>query len=703
MPVRYLAGVDSGGAVAKTQIHNSLRRLHFFICAGTVSVIICALNLFLQISQNSTAVAGKNETPTPWYIYIPVLVAESTPTVATPTPPVSPDGRPSWGAPIAISPANEQVWVVNPDAGSVTVVDAIQLAKTDEIQLGQEPWSLAISPAGDEVYVLDRTTGILIILNAYTHQVIANLSIGSEPGQIALSPTGSRAYITLTSDDEVAIVDLKNIQLAGRISVQPRPYAIAITDDGDEDDDDEIVYVTHLLALSLTGGLEATDDGRAGQVTIIDTGKNTIIDQIRLLPNINGFPNLLAGVALTQDTAWIPQVRAAPNLPNDLTTTVFAAVTGLHLGKMTEVTQTHLLLNDQDVFGSPVNNPVAAIPSPDGKMLYVVLAGSDLVEVIDVTDPSQPRLLKFLSAGRNPRGLAISQDGKYGYVMSFLSRAITVLDLEQLEMRAEIPVTSETLEPDVFRGKILFNNATSPKMSQGSWLSCASCHPDGGTDSVTWMFPDGPRQTPPIWNATETLPWHWSAALDEAQDVEDTIQHIQHGLGLASGIDPPLLGEPNANRSESLDALATFMAHGIRVPNAPSLMSDTSAGRALFLSAGCNTCHGGPSWTDSTLSGEAGTLDPDSNGMIDAGLHDVGTYNPLDLRGEHGFDSPALLGVGLTAPYFHDGSMPDLIALLASGHPDPHGAGNGLNNSEIEALSLFLQSIGVDTPPFDKP
>jgi hypothetical protein len=208
------------------------------------------------------------------------------------------------------------------------------------------------------------------------------------------------------------------------------------------------------------------------------------------------------------------------------------------------------------------------------------------------------------------------------------------------------------------------------------------------------MFPDGPRQSPPLWNAGATLPWHWSAALDEPQDVEETIDIIQHGLGLAPGDDPPQLGSPNAGRAANLDALAAFLMHGMRVPAPPPATGAVEQGRSLYQSSGCATC---------ALPGQAGALDLDGNGMVDTILRDVGSYNPLDVRGETGFDPPSLLGVGLTAPYLHDGSIPSLEALLASGHPDPQGSGNGLGVEEITALGAFLRSIGPDTPPVAAP
>jgi cytochrome c peroxidase len=140
---------------------------------------------------------------------------------------------------------------------------------------------------------------------------------------------------------------------------------------------------------------------------------------------------------------------------------------------------------------------------------------------------------------------------------------------------------------------------------------------------------------------------------------------------------------------------------GIRVPTLPQLTNNINAGRDLFQMKECTACHGGPYWTSSLLPGAAGTLDPDKNGMVDSVLRDVGTLNPLDLRGDSGFDPPSLLNVILTPPYLHDGSMSTLTALLISGHPDPEGQGNGLTAEEIVDLVAFLRTIGQETAPIE--
>jgi YVTN family beta-propeller protein len=236
-------------------------------------------------------------------VYLPLLMAGPAPTTF------------SWGSPIAISPDGASVWVANPDAGSVTQLDTKRLAIAAEIPVGREPWSLAVAPDGGSVYVVDRADGTLAIVDARTSSVRARLAVGAEPGSVALSPTGATAYVSVTAADELIAVDTMRLQIIARIPVAPHPYALT----AGMVDGRLRIYVTHLLALARPDGDEARDDGRAGQITVIDAATNTIAAKIVLPPDQHGFPNLLAGISAVGQRAWVPTVRAAPDLPNDPT------------------------------------------------------------------------------------------------------------------------------------------------------------------------------------------------------------------------------------------------------------------------------------------------------------------------------------------------------------------------------------------------
>lgn len=670
-------------------------------------IIFVSLLLFSQ----RTPVYAERGLPCTWanQLYLPWFQQAAGPTItgliAPQQPPAAPRPLARSASPLALTPDDQELWVVNPDAGSVTVVATGTQQKVAEISIGGEPWSLAMAPTGERLYVLDRAQGRLVVLDRNSRQIVQQIRVDGEAGMVVLSPSGAYAFVTSAAASAVLAIDTTTLAIVQRWPVAPLPHALAMSNDGDGDDWDETIVITHLTPASRPGGQEATDDGRQGLVTLLRPCAASPVTVAPLLPDAHGFPTLLTSVAIFEQRAWVALQRASPALPNSLTQTLFAATVTVDLTTQQEDPTLALPLNDQTIFGSPINNPWAVALAPDGRYLYLVAAGSDLVEVIDIRQPDAPQLVKFLPVGRNPRGIVLNRAGDRAYVLNFLSRSVTVLDLTTRQTIGEVNVTAETLTPTVLLGKILFNNATNPKLSRGGWIACASCHPDGGTDNITWIFPDGPRQTPPLWNATQTLPWHWSAALDEAQDVESTVEAIQHGLGLAPGVEPPLLGPVNTSRSTDLDALAAYLEADIRLPTLSLLAPDSStiaAGRQLFLQQGCPVCHGGLHWTASQMPGPAGTLDPDANGMVDGVLRQVGTMNPQDIRGATGFDPPALLGAALTAPYLHDGSRASLEAIIRSGHPQA-ATPTTLTTEEVTQLALFLQSIDKETEPFVAP
>lgn len=596
------------------------------------------------------------------------------------------DGVASVSSPIALSPDGNTLWVVNPDADSVTPVDTKTLTAGTPLEVGNEPWGVVVTTRG--VIVLNRADGSLSLLEDKTR---TNIPVGAEPGGVTLSPSGELAYVTVSSRDEVAIVDLIAKQVVKRISVGRLPWAIAVTDDGDTDDSDEKIIVTHRFAQLRPDGEEATDDGKEGWLSVI---QGNSVKEISLPPYEFGFTNGLESLAVSGDAVLISHLLNQPEDPRDFQNTVSGAVSTVSLTTEQELSERRIHLNES-TFSTPVNFPRAIAVSPDGKTAYVVLAGSDAVMGIDLSVPEKAKLLGFWGTGKNPRGIVLNREGTRAYVMNYLSRDVSVLDLTDISKRpiiATINVAAETLGPELLRGKILFNNAKDPRMSHLGWMSCASCHFDGGVDGTTWLSPDGLRQTQPLWNLQDTAPFHASATRDEVQDAEKDIETLLDGVGLAAGSAMPELGERNSNTSADLDSLAKFVLEGIRVPRALAITSQQEErGREVFLKAGCQECHAGTHWTISALPSPAGSL---SGVEITSALRDVGTATPHDVLGQHGFDVPTLLGVDSSAPYLHDGSATTLAEVLENPQHVP-----SLTETEVSDLLIFLRSIDSETQP----
>ena len=108
-------------------------------------------------------------------------------------------------SPIAMSPDGRTVWVVNPDADSVTPIDAGSLKAGPPLAVGREPWGVAATASG-LVVVLNRADGTVSLLEGRSRTTIP---VGPEPGGFVLARSGSAAYVTVSGSDEVVTVDLR--------------------------------------------------------------------------------------------------------------------------------------------------------------------------------------------------------------------------------------------------------------------------------------------------------------------------------------------------------------------------------------------------------------------------------------------------------------------------------------------------------------
>jgi hypothetical protein len=374
--------------------------------------------------------------------------------------------------------------------------------------------------------------------------------------------------------------------------------------------------------------------------------------------------------------------------------------------------------------------------------------------------------------GKNPRGVVLNSTDTRAYVMDFTSRDIAVVDVSgndpvQYRTLARIPSAAlpapGTVDATTQRGKQLFNSAIGPegaldnskrpagRMSDTGWGTCYSCHPNGLTDTVTWMFADGPRQAismestfefgaAKIVNGAPALPeshqraLNWSAVRDEVQDFSRNIRAVSGGGGLVVGVPegvaglaqvPDLTPVANTGRSADLDSIATYLALGVRAPISPvsSHGFRVREGRRLFEHAGCQNCHGGPNWTISSLDytpPPAATEVVDAQlvrflcrvGTFDAALFTDGVSNEIrannaanvQARGVLGFNVPSLVSVFASAPYLHSGAAPTLARVLDNVTHRTAGRADGLDTltdpEDRRAVVRFLKSIDRDTKPF---
>lgn len=323
------------------------------------------------------------------------------------------------------------------------------------------------------------------------------------------------------------------------------------------------------------------------------------------------------------------------------------------------------------VFGGP-----SAIAIANG-MVWVALRSTD--DVVALESGESHGLIRrraTFRTGRGPRGLAVSEDGRTAWVDVGFGRAVARLTLTPSMQGPEGPVVEATLERTresgptslteaALRGRALFDDADETHLTPSGVVTCATCHPGGGEDGLSWFFHTpgiAPklRRTPPAWGAREGMaPFHWDGEFDDAAALtQTTIRELMEGDGLLV----------------DLDAMAAWMAEspipmGRPVRDAEDAAA-VEAGRRVFDASGCGACHAGPLFTDELMH----PVDTPSDDP-DARLGAVST--------------PSLRGVRARPPFLHDGRAPTLDALFLEHR-------HGLDDPSVDAvrpLVAYLETL----------
>lgn len=289
---------------------------------------------------------------------------------------------------------------------------------------------------------------------------------------------------------------------------------------------------------------------------------------------------------------------------------------------------------------------------------------------------------------------------------------------------ASMPSPDNPLTPEKVRlGNLLFFE---PRISVDRTVSCAKCHPpglyaaDGLRKAVGNHCKENPRNAPTILNAADQISQHW---IGNRTSVEDQARQAVTG--------PPAFGMPdNASVEKVLKGMKEYVAlfkaafpdekdpvtvtnfakavgafeRTLMSPapfddfmqgNAAALTDRQKRGLRAFMDSGCMTCHIGP-YLGGRMYQKFGVFEPyqkyTKSPQVDEGRFAV-TKSEAD---RYLFKVPVLRNVGMTPPYFHDGSvdsLSDAVVIMTKVQ-----LGRDLATDAADDIVAFLHSLTGKLP-----
>jgi YVTN family beta-propeller protein len=618
---------------------------------------------------------------------------------------------PSNSTPITLETRTNQtarIWVVNPDNDSVSVIDSATKKLLSTINVGQSPRSVAIATDG-RIWVTNKDSSTISIISPSSLAIVQTITLtrASQPHGLVFSPTSGEAFVVLEATESLVKLNQTTGAQIGITPLGSHPRHLAINADGTQ------VLVSRFITKPLPGESTAVvnTENTGAEVLVINPTSmaisKTIIlahsDKVDGATQGSGIPNYLAAPVISPDggSAWVASkqdnikrgvLRNQQNL--DFQNTVRAIASNLNLNTLTEQYEKRIDFDDSSV-GS------AAVFHPSGVYLFLTLETSRQIAVVDAVRGSE---LLRVDVGRAPQGLAISADGNTLYVQEFMDRSVGFIDLKPLttkgllnlaETHITFTVNTEKLPAQVVLGKQFFYDAKDARLAMNGYMSCATCHNDGGHDGRVWDltgFGEGLRNTISLKGRAGVNHGflHWSANFDEVQDFEKQIRDLAGGLGLMtdsqfnSGTRNQPLGDKKAGVSTDLDELAAYVnslstfAKSPYRTNTGELTAGATLGKAVF-NAQCIRCHGGNAFTQSA---DGNTLENIGTIKASSGSRS----NDVLL----GVDIPTLRDVWNTAPYLHDGSAATLEDAVKS-HKNLN-----LSTDDLTNVVAYLKQIGSE-------
>ena len=586
---------------------------------------------------------------------------------------------------MAVSPDGKDLYVVARDADQLLRIDASTGKVTKRIGVGQKPHSVLISNDGKYAYVSNQWSDNVSVVDLHTNKTDTLLATGNGPSGLAFSNDGKSLYAVNSFSSSLSVIDLVSGAEIKRFDTGNNPTGAQLSPDGNE------LIVTARRAVVTQYGQPVRTE-----LTLVD-------DKSKRLKNFMPVESayMMENVAFTPsgDLALVTLIRPKNNVPTLQVEKGWMMTHGFAVIERKENGRTIQLLLDEPNAYYP--DPFGIVITPDGTKAFISNSGVNCISVVDIDsvrkliNESTPEMLelypdylgishryvvKRIPVGSNPKGLALSPDGKTLYVAEHLQDRIGIINTESLEMTGTIDLGGPRKVSVTRQGRRLLNNAGTTFQNQ---YACYTCHPDEHEDGLMYNMASKDMgrnitNTQSLRDIGDTPPYKWNG--------KNQTVFKQDGMRFST-----VLTRTEAFAYPDLDAISSYIMTGIHYPpnlqyNPDGILTEAqergklvferthdNTGKEIPVNNRCITCHPAPYYTNLQLA-------------------DVNTLANSDDSIK--FDTPHLNNIWASPPYLHDGRAKTLEEIWTLyGTTDKHGLVNDMTKNQLNDLVEYLKSL----------
>jgi YVTN family beta-propeller protein len=305
------------------------------------------------------------------------------------------------------------------------------------LPLNGRPVDLAINPATNKLYVANPEARQVQVIDGLTDRIIENITVGANPNALTLNQFTNRIYAASPETDIIYVIDGITNNITSRIPSGPLIGDVAI-------DTNEFGGFGSLVFVSNTGGV-LTKEGMMGSVSIIDDIRGKVVANVVTEPNPFGiaidtirnraYITTISGVdVIDYSTSSIGRKVSAYKLPEPIYAGTFP--TGIVVDSSTSRAYITNSANDTvSVIDTASNEELKQIGvglfpwsiafNPSDKKLYVANSGINTVSIIDTTSDSN---VGNIPIDGIPSDVTINPNTNIVYLANPESRTISTID-----------------------------------------------------------------------------------------------------------------------------------------------------------------------------------------------------------------------------------------------------------------------------------